>query len=97
MTVAEMIAFLQTQNGHMQVLVDGYEGDFDDIDTVKVASVVMRYNTQPRGTEGHWAGRHVPAESGSGVHVLAVNAVEEPRELATPAVLIRRKKWEPTE
>jgi hypothetical protein len=67
MKVKDLIAILQAYPPAARVVVEGYEGGFDDIKGVKEQPIVVNGNLVPRS--GPWIGPDfVPAEYGMGPH-----------------------------
>lgn len=62
MTVKDLIQVLRTYPADMRVVVNGYEGGFDDVSPEGIAVVKVQLN---RGTKD-WQGRHLEAETQTG-------------------------------
>lgn len=58
MTVAELIAKLQEMPQDARVVVDGYEGGYEDLSDVSTVDIVLnRYEGFPLGRHGDWLHR----------------------------------------
>lgn len=68
MNVSELINMLKKCDPHQRVVVDGYEGGFDDVTDVRVQSILVDANKVGRPGLGmtHWT--EIPHEHGSGAH-----------------------------
>lgn len=58
MTVSQLIEVLQTHPGDLRVVVNGYEGGFDDLSPDQISLVRIALNT---GVED-WQGQHGEAD-----------------------------------
>lgn len=75
MNVRQLIMALRDFDPDMQVVVDGYEGGFDNVPGLVLIKVELDVNVEaenPENKEDWWRGRHEESENG------------------TPVVLIRR-------
>ncbi|WP_146744853.1 hypothetical protein [Herbaspirillum rubrisubalbicans] len=68
MNVSELIDMLKKCDPQQRVVVDGYEGGFDDVTDVRVQSILVEANKVGRPGLGttHWT--EIPHEHGSGAH-----------------------------
>ena len=88
MTTSELIAVLQTYPPDARVVVDGYEGDADDIADVKIRHVEIGGNLKARNY-GSSSGRlTVPNDCGAGEHRFV-----DDDEDGVAVVWLRRKYW----
>lgn len=71
MTVADLIATLSTHPPERRVVVDGYEGGFDDIAPVNEIAIVPDANMIPQFFGGE--PNTIPGECGVGRHALMEN------------------------
>jgi len=68
MNVSELIELLKKCDPQQRVVVDGYEGGFDDVTDVRIESILVEANKVGRPGLGmtHWT--EIPYEHGSGAH-----------------------------
>lgn len=57
MTVGELITILQNYDHNMVVVVDGYEGGFDN-PTTQIVDIVLNSNWTGKEKAADWSGRH---------------------------------------
>lgn len=81
-TVADLIAFLQTQPPDRRVVLDGYEGGIDDIASVSEVSIEPDANMRPQPFGGHQD--VVPNDVGLGQHAFASDGGEVVVYIARP-------------
>jgi hypothetical protein len=87
MIVAELIAMLQQFPEQTRVVVDGYEGDADDIAHMAMKFVEIDGNMKPQDASG--LPDSIPHHIGAGRHKF----VDEGDENATPVLWIKREDW----
>lgn len=95
MNVSELIDLLRKCDPQQRVVVDGYEGGFDDVTDVRVKNILVEANKVGRPGSGMTQWTEIPYEHGSGKHAaddektpMSVRSVVE-RETA---ILIFSKK-----
>ena len=86
MKVSELMVILAPQPQNRRVVVDGYDGGLDDVDTVSEAPIVPDAFTVPQ-ILGH-VPNTIPNDYGTGAHAFA-----KPGQDGEIAVYIRRLKW----
>lgn len=84
MTVAELMHILASQPGERRVVVDGYEGGLDDIETVDIVAIMPDANAVRQGLG--YRGEAVPMDVGVGRHALS------PDDRGELAVFIQRER-----
>jgi hypothetical protein len=68
MNVSELIDLLKKCDPQQRVVVDGYEGGFDDVTDVRVQSILVEANKIGRPGLGMTQWTEIPYEHGSGTH-----------------------------
>lgn len=68
MTVSDLIDLLKNCDPQQRVIVDGYEGGFDDVTDVSLQNILVEANKVGRPGLGmtHWI--EIPSEHGAGTH-----------------------------
>ena len=79
MTVAELIAKLQEMPQDARVVVNGYEGGLDDLETVELIEIVVGLNESYGGLFGPHEKWHPPVVDPRGSNLPHETAVYLPR------------------
>jgi hypothetical protein len=93
MTVTELIAILNTLPPNARVIVEGYEGGFDDVLGAHLRSIIANGGYRIRGKKGEgWgAGHWTPRDCYEGEHTEAAAAARDDPDYAEAVYLEARR------